>query len=96
MPVISRLRLAPAARRCFSSASATGTYKVPASSIKSFREKGYAVLPSFLTEAEIAPIEAIYNRFMTGELAGPAKDFCDMSQSFAAIKGVHPCVDHLK
>ena len=48
------------------------------------------MLPNFLTEAEIAPIEAIYNRFMTGELAGPKKDFCDMSQSFEAIKGVPP------
>ena len=66
------------------------SYKVPDSAKLSFREKGYAVLPKFLTEAEIAPLEVIYNKFMRGEVHIPGKDFCDMSQTFEAIKGKHP------
>lgn len=73
---------ASAIARALSTAASGATYKVPASAIASFRERGYAVLPNFLSEEEILPIEAIYNRFMSGELAGPGKDFCDMSQGF--------------
>jgi len=69
---------------------AAARYEVPASAIASFRERGWAVLPRFLSEAEIAPIEASYARFMRGEVAMPEKDFMDMSQPFAAIKGKHP------
>jgi phytanoyl-CoA hydroxylase len=66
------------------------TYKVPESARLSFREKGYAVLPNFLTELELRPIEAVYDKFMRGEVPIPGKDFCDMSQTFDAIKGKHP------
>jgi len=40
------------------------------------------VLPKFLTEDELAPIESIYDRFMSREIKVPGKDFCDMSKSF--------------
>jgi len=73
-------------RRFFSSVS----YKVSDSAKLSFREKGYAVLPGFLSEEELKPIETIYNKFMAGEVPIPGKDFCDMSQTFEAIKGKHP------
>ena len=75
------------ARRCFASAA---TYQVTDAQKLSFREKGYAVLPNFLSDAEIAPIEKIYDMFMRGEVPIPGKDFCDMSQTFEAIKGKHP------
>lgn len=48
----------------------------------SFRGKGYAILPKFLTEEELAPLDAIYERFMNREIPVPNKDFCDMSKSF--------------
>ena len=73
-----------------SAAAPKVNYVVPPAAIKSFHERGYAVLPNFLSEEEILPIEKIYDRFMSGELAGPGKDFCDMSQSWDAIKNVHP------
>lgn len=63
-----------AAVRASSSSSASaastprGTYKVPASALKSFREKGWAVLPKFLSAAELAPVSDVYDRFMTGEI----------------------------
>ena len=66
------------------------TYTVPAAARLSFREKGYAVLPNFLSEEELAPLDEIYNRFMRGEVPIPGRDFCDMSQTFEAIKGKHP------
>lgn len=89
-----RLAFRAAARAASSAASAASgapaRYDVPAAAIASFREKGWAVLPGFLSEAEIAPIEADYDRFMRGEVPMPAKDFMDMSQAFDAIKGKHP------
>lgn len=82
------LQQAPRAlRRSFASAA---TYHVPDSAKLSFRERGYAILPNFLSEQELAPIDEIYQKFMRGEVAIPGKDFCDMSQTFEAIKGKHP------
>ena len=43
-------------------------YVVPAAAIESFRTKGYALLPKFLTEAELLPIETLYDAFMRGEI----------------------------
>ena len=82
------LQQAPRAlRRSFGSAA---TYHVPDSAKLSFRERGYAILPNFLSEQELAPIDTIYDKFMRGEVPIPGKDFCDMSQTFEAIKGKHP------
>ena len=68
-----------------SSSSKPATYEVPAAALASFRERGWAVLPRFLSEEEITrEIEADYNRFMKGEVPMPAKDFMDMSQPFDA------------
>lgn len=58
---------------------------MPAAAIESFRTKGYALLPRFLTEAELLPIETLYDQFMRGEIMTQkvhGKDFCDMSQPF--------------
>ena len=88
LPALRALQQAPRALR--RTLSASTTYSVPDSAKLSFREKGYAVLPNFLSEAELAPIEAIYQKFMRGEVPIPSKDFCDMSQTFEAIKGKHP------
>jgi len=67
-----------------SSAAAAGrrTYVVSAEARRQFREFGYTVLKGFMTEAELAPLDAAYARFMRREVAVPGKDFCDMSQAF--------------
>ena len=60
-------------------------YIVTAAAIESFRTKGYALLPKFLSEAELRPIELLYDQFMRGEIMTQkvhGKDFCDMSQPF--------------
>ena len=68
-----------------SSSSKSATYEVPAAALASFRERGWAVLPRFLSEEEITrEIEADYDRFMKGEVPMPTKDFMDMSQPFDA------------
>jgi hypothetical protein len=83
-------RAIPLLRRGLASTAAAAspkpaTYEVPAAALASFRERGWAVLPRFLSEEEITrEIEADYNRFMKGEVPMPAKDFMDMSQSFDA------------
>lgn len=60
-------------------------YHVPKAAIEQFREDGYCSLQGFLTEAELAPIEKLYDAFMRGEIMTKethGKDFCDMSQPF--------------
>lgn len=42
------------------------------------------MLRNFLVEAEVAPLEVIYDRFMRAEIKVPGADFCDMS----ATKGM--------
>ena len=51
--------------------------------IDAFRRDGYLVLRSFLDEAELAPIEAIYGRFQRGEVPGMGRDLCDMSGPYS-------------
>jgi len=63
-------------------ADASPRYVVSEEQKKSFAEKGYALLPKFLSEEELKPIEEIYDRFMSREIKVPGKDFCDMSKSF--------------
>ena len=57
-------------------------FRLPQQAIDEFHEKGYIVLRGFLTEEELKPIEAIYDKVMKREIAIPGKDFCDMSKSF--------------
>jgi hypothetical protein len=37
------------------------------------------VLPDVVTEAELAPLEQVFGRFIRGEVTGMGRDFCDMS-----------------
>jgi ectoine hydroxylase-related dioxygenase (phytanoyl-CoA dioxygenase family) len=73
--------------------SSLANYALSETAKRSFFEKGYAVLPNFLSEAELAPLEKDYDKFMRGEIMScekHKKDFCDMSQSFDAIQNKHP------
>jgi len=65
----------------FSGRLVDGTYRA-AGDIADVRaayvRDGYVVLRGFLTEAEIDPIEVVYNKFMSREIPIPGKDFTDM------------------
>ncbi|HEY4160224.1 MAG TPA: phytanoyl-CoA dioxygenase family protein [Polyangiaceae bacterium] len=54
-------------------------YVLSPQQVESYRELGYLVLPDVLTEAELAPLERVFERFIRGEVLGMARDFCDMS-----------------
>lgn len=44
-----------------------------------YARDGYLVLPEVLTESELARLEAVFERFIRGEVSGMRRDFCDMS-----------------
>ena len=88
----ARRAAATAARRWASSAAAPSApgahgerYTLPAGAAEAFHRDGYVTLPRFLTEAELAPIEAVYDALMRGDadmIKRMKRDFCDMSQGF--------------
>ena len=47
--------------------------------VELYRSAGYLILPDVVTEAELAPIESTFERFIRGEVTGMGRDFCDMS-----------------
>lgn len=74
-------------------------YPVTADQVRAFHEDGYVVLDNFLSEEELAPLEAVYDRFIRGEVAGMGRDFCDMSgpytrafEDFELVNAVLPRV----
>lgn len=50
--------------------------------IESFRRDGCATLENVLTEDEVAGIEEVFDRFLSGDISVPERDFCDMSKPF--------------
>jgi hypothetical protein len=53
-----------------------------ADQLAAFARDGYLVIDGFLSEAEIAPLEAVFDRFLQGDPAlvdSMGQDFCDMS-----------------
>lgn len=57
-------------------------FKVTKEMVDAFHRDGYLVLRGFLSESELRPIEAIYDKIMRREIAIPGKDMCDMSKGF--------------
>jgi ectoine hydroxylase-related dioxygenase (phytanoyl-CoA dioxygenase family) len=47
--------------------------------IAQFHLDGYVILEAMLSEAELAPIEVEFERFIRGEVPDMGRDFCDMS-----------------
>jgi len=47
--------------------------------IEQFHRDGAITLSDVMTEEELAPIEAHFQEFVTGQVAGMGRDFCDMS-----------------
>ena len=54
-------------------------YLLTPAQITAFDRDGYLVLPQVLSDAELGPLEAVFERFIRGEVAGMGRDFCDMS-----------------
>ncbi|QDU89579.1 Phytanoyl-CoA dioxygenase (PhyH) [Pirellulimonas nuda] len=54
-------------------------YRLTPEQIAAFHEDGYVVLDDVVSEAELAPLESLYDAFIRGEVAGMNRDFCDMS-----------------
>jgi len=56
-----------------------GTYIVTEADRAAFRRDGYVHLPAVMSEEEMADIEAVYDRFLRGEIPVAGKDFNDMT-----------------
>lgn len=76
-----------------------GGYVLTPEQVRAYARDGYLVLPDVLTEAEIAPIEQSFERFIQGGVPGMGRDFCDMSgpydrafEDFNLINAVLPRV----
>lgn len=54
-------------------------YRLTPEQVASYAHVGYLTLDDVITEAELASIEPIFQRFIRGEVAGMGRDFCDMS-----------------
>jgi phytanoyl-CoA hydroxylase len=54
-------------------------YVLSAEQIAAYRRDGYLVLANVLSEAELLPIEGVFQRFIRGEVPNMGRDFCDMS-----------------
>ena len=72
-------------------------YRICAADRASYHAQGYLRLLNVLTEAEVAAIEQIFDRFANGEIPGMGRDLCDMSgtyndefKNFALINAMLP------
>lgn len=54
-------------------------YRLTSEQVEAYGRTGYLVLPQVLSEAELHPLEAVFDRFIRGEVGGMGRDFCDMS-----------------
>lgn len=54
-------------------------YVLSAEQIAAYARDGYLVLPNVVTSAELAQIEPIFQRFISGQVPSMGRDFCDMS-----------------
>jgi hypothetical protein len=57
-------------------------YRLTPEQIEAFHRDGCVTVPDVLTEEEVAQIEAVFDKFLSGEIPVPGKDFCDMSKPF--------------
>ncbi len=57
-------------------------YRVLPEEVERFRRDGYVHLAGVLSGEELAELEAIYQRFLRGEIPVPGKDLCDMSGDY--------------
>lgn len=72
-------------------------YILTAEQIEQFHRDGYVTLGSVMSEEELAPIEGVFEQFITGQVADMGRDFCDMSgpydrtfEDFSLVNAVLP------
>jgi phytanoyl-CoA hydroxylase len=53
-----------------------------AEQIERFHQDGCITIPNVLTDEEVEELAAVFDRFVSGEINVPGKDFCDMSKPF--------------
>lgn len=65
--------------------------------IESYHRDGFILLEQVMTEEELAPIEAEFERFIQGQVPDMGRDFCDMSgpygrsfEEFSLVNAVLP------
>jgi ectoine hydroxylase-related dioxygenase (phytanoyl-CoA dioxygenase family) len=59
--------------------SSGNDYILTPAQVAGYERDGYLVLSDVLSEAELGPIEAVFERFIHGHVPGMGRDFCDMS-----------------
>lgn len=57
-------------------------YVLTPEQIERFHKDGCITIDDVLNEEEVSDLEEIFNRFLSGEIHVPDKDFCDMSKPF--------------
>ncbi len=57
-------------------------YRVAPEEKEHFSTHGFVHLKGLLTEAEVAEIEVVYDRFLRREIEVPGKDYCDMAGDY--------------
>jgi phytanoyl-CoA hydroxylase len=62
--------------------NADGSYAVTPEEIEAFHRDGFVHLPGLLSEAEVAELEVVYDRFLRREIEVPGKDYCDMAGDY--------------
>jgi phytanoyl-CoA hydroxylase len=62
--------------------NADGSYAVTPQEIEAFHRDGFVHLPGLLSEAEVADLEVVYDRFLRREIEVPGKDYCDMAGDY--------------
>jgi hypothetical protein len=50
--------------------------------IEAFHRDGCVTVPDVLTEEEVDALSDVFDKFVSGEIPVPGKDFCDMSKPF--------------
>ena len=57
-------------------------YRLTPEQIKTFHRDGCVTIPNVLTDEEVSKLTSVFDKFVSGEIHVPGKDFCDMSKPF--------------
>jgi hypothetical protein len=57
-------------------------YRLTPEQIEAFHRDGCITIPDLLTEQQVDKLAAAFERFVSGEIPVPGKDFCDISKPF--------------
>jgi len=57
-------------------------FRLTPDQIAHFRREGCVTIDNVLTDKEVDELQAVFDKFISGEIHVPGKDFCDMSKPF--------------